>query len=218
MPKLLHEIQQLESDRIEKMQQNLKNAVSSQKSTLPVLVSAFDQIEKGVDLIDATRDIADYVSKHKSGKKTEFAHYEAFDSTKNYSTTGTEIGGEQLLGEQVKAQFDYKGTDENELTFSVGDTITILQKPEGGVGWYQGKTADGKIGMFPSNYVAPANSTQEKALTCRAIYEYKGQDSAELSFKTGDIFTIEYEEEGWYFVYNSSNQYGRIPSNYVERL
>ncbi|XP_076435653.1 rho guanine nucleotide exchange factor 7-like [Babylonia areolata] len=50
----------------------------------------------------------------------------------------------------VKAIFNFKGTNNDELCFSKGDIVTVTQVLDGG--WWEG-TLNGKTGWFPSNYV-----------------------------------------------------------------
>jgi hypothetical protein len=56
--------------------------------------------------------------------------------------------------EMLIAEYEYEGQDENELSFKEGDKILLLEKHESG--WWLGQTADGKVGLFPSNYTVPA--------------------------------------------------------------
>uniref|UniRef100_A0A667X9G0 Rho guanine nucleotide exchange factor (GEF) 7b n=1 Tax=Myripristis murdjan TaxID=586833 RepID=A0A667X9G0_9TELE len=53
----------------------------------------------------------------------------------------------QLL---VKARFAFQQTNEDELSFSKGDIISVSRQEEGG--WWEG-SLNGKTGWFPSNYV-----------------------------------------------------------------
>lgn len=60
----------------------------------------------------------------------------------------SESGGS---GQQmVKARFNFKQNNEDELSFSKGDVIIVTRQEEGG--WWEG-TLNGKTGWFPSNYV-----------------------------------------------------------------
>lgn len=59
----------------------------------------------------------------------------------------SENSGQQLL---VKARFNFQQTNEDELTFTKGDIISVSRQEEGG--WWEG-TFNGRTGWFPSNYV-----------------------------------------------------------------
>ena len=59
----------------------------------------------------------------------------------------SENSGQQLL---VKARFNFQQTNEDELTFTKGDIISVSRQEEGG--WWEG-TLGGRTGWFPSNYV-----------------------------------------------------------------
>uniref|UniRef100_A0A0K0DF37 SH3 domain-containing protein n=1 Tax=Angiostrongylus cantonensis TaxID=6313 RepID=A0A0K0DF37_ANGCA len=50
----------------------------------------------------------------------------------------------------VKAIYDYDAQDTDELSFSAGDEIELMQRHESG--WWQGKMGN-RIGLFPANYV-----------------------------------------------------------------
>lgn len=50
----------------------------------------------------------------------------------------------------VKARFAFQQTNEDELSFSKGDIISVSRQEDGG--WWEG-SLNGKSGWFPSNYV-----------------------------------------------------------------
>jgi len=50
----------------------------------------------------------------------------------------------------VEALFDHEAEEEDELNFSAGDMVEVIDKPDGG--WWRGRF-NGKEGLFPSNYV-----------------------------------------------------------------
>ncbi|XP_056130139.1 rho guanine nucleotide exchange factor 6 isoform X2 [Lampris incognitus] len=56
-------------------------------------------------------------------------------------------GGGQLM---VKARFNFKQNNEDELSFNKGELILVTRQEEGG--WWEG-SLNGKTGWFPSNYV-----------------------------------------------------------------
>ncbi|KAK6050536.1 SH3 domain protein [Cooperia oncophora] len=51
----------------------------------------------------------------------------------------------------AKAKFSFEGKNNDELSFSKNDMITITQQIEGG--WWEG-TINGKTGWFPANYAS----------------------------------------------------------------
>jgi len=50
----------------------------------------------------------------------------------------------------VEALFDHEAEEEDELNFSVGDMVEVIDRPDGG--WWRGR-CHGKEGLFPCNYV-----------------------------------------------------------------
>ena len=51
----------------------------------------------------------------------------------------------------ARALYDYDADDDTEISFLPGDVITEIDQFD--PGWWTGKGPDGKIGMFPANYV-----------------------------------------------------------------
>uniref|UniRef100_A0A8B9FLQ9 Rho guanine nucleotide exchange factor 6 n=1 Tax=Amazona collaria TaxID=241587 RepID=A0A8B9FLQ9_9PSIT len=88
-----------------------------------------------------------------------------------YTTEMTENGSHQLV---VKARFNFKQTNEDELSVNKGDIIYVTRVEEGG--WWEG-TLNGKTGWFPSNYVREIKST-DKPLSPKAL---KGLESTQLT-------------------------------------
>uniref|UniRef100_A0A665WR39 Rac/Cdc42 guanine nucleotide exchange factor (GEF) 6 n=1 Tax=Echeneis naucrates TaxID=173247 RepID=A0A665WR39_ECHNA len=58
----------------------------------------------------------------------------------------------------VKARFNFKQNNEDELSFSKGEVILVTRQEEGG--WWEG-TLNGKTGWFPSNYVREVKSCEK---------------------------------------------------------
>ena len=54
---------------------------------------------------------------------------------------------------QVVALYPYEAQGSQELSLDEGTIVTIITKEDNV--WWCGKLMDGKIGMFPANYVAP---------------------------------------------------------------
>ncbi|KAL4648265.1 rho guanine nucleotide exchange factor 6 isoform X1 [Arapaima gigas] len=80
-------------------------------------------------------------------------------------------GGGQLV---VKARFNFKQTNEDELSFSKGELICVTRQEEGG--WWEG-TLNGKTGWFPSNYVREVKHS-EKPVSPKTA---KGFDTPQLT-------------------------------------
>ncbi|KAL6040402.1 hypothetical protein STEG23_015183, partial [Scotinomys teguina] len=89
----------------------------------------------------------------------------------------TENGSHQLI---VKARFNFKQTNEDELSVCKGDIIYVTRVEEGG--WWEG-TLNGRTGWFPSNYVREIKPS-ERPLSPKAV---KGFDSAPL---TKNYYTV----------------------------
>ena len=52
----------------------------------------------------------------------------------------------------AKAEYDFDGTRADCLSFKKGDIITVLKRDEQ-QSWWTGSSLDGRIGIFPKNYV-----------------------------------------------------------------
>uniref|UniRef100_A0A8U8CFR6 Uncharacterized protein n=1 Tax=Geospiza parvula TaxID=87175 RepID=A0A8U8CFR6_GEOPR len=83
----------------------------------------------------------------------------------------TENGSHQLV---VKARFNFKQTNEDELSVNKGDIIYVTRVEEGG--WWEG-TLNGKTGWFPSNYVREIKSA-DKPLSPKAL---KGLENTQMT-------------------------------------
>ncbi|WWC66337.1 uncharacterized protein I206_100238 [Kwoniella pini CBS 10737] len=61
--------------------------------------------------------------------------------------------------EFARAKWEFKGQEEWELTLNRDEIVAIIEKrpsnntQNGDVGWWRGRTRDGRIGWFPGNYV-----------------------------------------------------------------
>ncbi|KAJ9612240.1 hypothetical protein H2200_003837 [Cladophialophora chaetospira] len=56
-------------------------------------------------------------------------------------------------GNRVVALYTYNAVGANELGLQVGDVITIIERQQDTFSWWKGQTQDGRIGLFPANYV-----------------------------------------------------------------
>lgn len=55
----------------------------------------------------------------------------------------------------LQALYSYDATEDGELTFVEGESITLLEENDSG--WWKGRLANGSEGLFPSNFVEEAN-------------------------------------------------------------
>uniref|UniRef100_A0A8B9HGB2 Rac/Cdc42 guanine nucleotide exchange factor (GEF) 6 n=1 Tax=Astyanax mexicanus TaxID=7994 RepID=A0A8B9HGB2_ASTMX len=83
----------------------------------------------------------------------------------------TNGGGSQLM---VKARFNFKQNNEDELSFNKGELIHVTRQEEGG--WWEGNL-NGKTGWFPSNYVREVKPC-DKPISPKAV---KGFDVPQLT-------------------------------------
>ncbi|XP_022625580.1 rho guanine nucleotide exchange factor 7-like [Seriola dumerili] len=81
----------------------------------------------------------------------------------------------------VKARFAFEQTNEDELSFSKGDIISVSRQEEGG--WWEG-SFNGKAGWFPSNYVRElkgSDKTSDKPKSGTLKSPPKGFDTTIIS-------------------------------------
>jgi len=58
-------------------------------------------------------------------------------------------------GSTCTALYNHAASEAGELEFRKGDIITVIRKDDSG--WWEGRTSDGKKGIFPTNYVQVNN-------------------------------------------------------------
>uniref|UniRef100_A0A8C6SQH8 Rac/Cdc42 guanine nucleotide exchange factor (GEF) 6 n=1 Tax=Neogobius melanostomus TaxID=47308 RepID=A0A8C6SQH8_9GOBI len=85
----------------------------------------------------------------------------------------------------VKARFNFKQNNEDELSFNKGDMILVTRQEEGG--WWEG-TLNGRTGWFPSNYV-------REVKTCEKPVSPKGAQLTKNYFSVVVQDILEYERE-----------------------
>ena len=76
--------------------------------------------------------------------------------------TATKSDETEAKKPKYRALFTYAGQHDDELAFNAGDVITLLSKDE--EAWWKGEL-DGRVGVFPSNYVEEINCKYSSGLT-----------------------------------------------------
>jgi len=118
------------------------------------------------------------------------------DLSLNAMNRGPEIG---------KVTFSYEPQGPEELALIVGELVAITEKYDNG--WCKGEK-NGKIGMFPYNYVEPASASEISSYNSAstpssneiviAIQDFQGS-SSQLSLKKDDIINVlEKFPTGWW--------------------
>nr|2RF0_A Chain A, Mitogen-activated protein kinase kinase kinase 10 [Homo sapiens]2RF0_B Chain B, Mitogen-activated protein kinase kinase kinase 10 [Homo sapiens]2RF0_C Chain C, Mitogen-activated protein kinase kinase kinase 10 [Homo sapiens]2RF0_D Chain D, Mitogen-activated protein kinase kinase kinase 10 [Homo sapiens] len=85
----------------------------------------------------------------------------------HHHSSGVDLGTENLYFQSMgttpagpvwTAVFDYEAAGDEELTLRRGDRVQVLSQDcavSGDEGWWTGQLPSGRVGVFPSNYVAP---------------------------------------------------------------
>lgn len=53
----------------------------------------------------------------------------------------------------VTATHPYEGQQPGDLSFAHGDRIKVITKSDSQNDWWEGQLDDGRVGIFPANYV-----------------------------------------------------------------
>jgi len=90
----------------------------------------------------------------------------------------------------------------------------VLKQEAGG--WWTGSTVDGRIGLFPKNYVE-LNEGREAFDVAKAEFDFAGGKDGDLTFKEGDeIIILKQVSPDWWRGRHEDGREGIIPSSYVK--
>lgn len=110
--------------------------------------------------------------------------------------------------QRVEALFDCQGDNADELNFTAGDIILVLDKPFDD--WWMGEhTVTKERGILPANFV------KEIAVRVQALHDFEAQSPDELAFPAGAVIEITSQEhpEWWVGLYNGKK--GMFPASWV---
>uniref|UniRef100_A0A2K5D2S7 SH3 domain-containing protein 19 n=1 Tax=Aotus nancymaae TaxID=37293 RepID=A0A2K5D2S7_AOTNA len=127
-----------------------------------------------------------------------------------------------LSAEWCEALHSFTAETSDDLSFKRGDRIQILERVDSD--WCRGRLQD-REGIFPAVFVRPcpaeAKSTSAiilKGKKAKALYDFRGENEDELSFKAGDIITeLESVDDDW-MSGELMGKSGIFPKNYVQFL
>ncbi|NWU69051.1 SH319 protein, partial [Pterocles burchelli] len=119
--------------------------------------------------------------------------------------------------EWCEALHDFTAETKDDLSFKKGDYIQILEQvdPE----WYRGRLNE-KEGIFPAVFVQTCSGTLlgGKKGKAKALYDFRGENEDELSFKAGDTITeLESVDKDW-MSGEIQGKSGIFPKNFVQIL
>uniref|UniRef100_A0A8C9LIA3 SH3 domain-containing protein 19 n=1 Tax=Piliocolobus tephrosceles TaxID=591936 RepID=A0A8C9LIA3_9PRIM len=127
-----------------------------------------------------------------------------------------------LSAEWCEALHSFTAETSDDLSFKRGDRIQILERLDSD--WCRGRLQD-KEGIFPAVFVRPCPAEAKsmsamvpKGRKAKALYDFRGENEDELSFKAGDIITeLESVDDDW-MSGELMGKSGIFPKNYIQFL
>uniref|UniRef100_A0A667G3D2 SH3 domain containing 19 n=1 Tax=Lynx canadensis TaxID=61383 RepID=A0A667G3D2_LYNCA len=134
--------------------------------------------------------------------------------------SGANSQDNSLSGEWCEAIHSFTAETSEDLAFRRGDRILILEHVDSD--WYKGRLHD-REGIFPAVFVRPCQAEAKsmsalalKGKKAKALYDFRGENEDELSFKAGDIITeLESVDDDW-MSGELMGKSGIFPKNYVQ--
>nr|AAI08894.1 SH3D19 protein [Homo sapiens] len=127
-----------------------------------------------------------------------------------------------LPAEWCEALHSFTAETSDDLSFKRGDRIQILERLDSD--WCRGRLQD-REGIFPAVFVRPCPAEAKSMLAivpkgrkAKALYDFRGENEDELSFKAGDIITeLESVDDDW-MSGELMGKSGIFPKNYIQFL
>nr|XP_055241502.1 SH3 domain-containing protein 19 isoform X6 [Gorilla gorilla gorilla] len=127
-----------------------------------------------------------------------------------------------LSAEWCEALHSFTAETSDDLSFKRGDRIQILERLDSD--WWRGRLQD-REGIFPAVFVRPCPAEAKSTLAivpkgrkAKALYDFRGENEDELSFKAGDIITeLESVDDDW-MSGELMGKSGIFPKNYIQFL
>nr|XP_034815142.2 SH3 domain-containing protein 19 isoform X6 [Pan paniscus] len=127
-----------------------------------------------------------------------------------------------LSAEWCEALHSFTAETSDDLSFKRGDRIQILERLDSD--WCRGRLQD-REGIFPAVFVRPCPAEAKSMLAivpkgrkAKALYDFRGENEDELSFKAGDIITeLESVDDDW-MSGELMGKSGIFPKNYIQFL
>jgi len=116
---------------------------------------------------------------------------------------------------QAEALYDFYAESENEMSFKVGDILTVYEQGEV---WFTGEL-NGVAGSFPANYVKILDTVKEpdvEVLQAEAVFDFYAEKPDELGFNQGEIINILENDGPEWWKGEIEGHIGYFPQNYVK--
>ncbi|CAD5124040.1 DgyrCDS12348 [Dimorphilus gyrociliatus] len=150
-------------------------------------------------------------------------HYDTIDSHLAKNQTTSSIYSSKHDWQNVKpsvthakAKYNFLGQNHMELSFKRGDVIRIIQDMNHN--WTEGEL-DGRVGVFPSNYVEKLERPQEPfPIEGEGVakFNFQPQSSVELGLKKGEVVKLCRRVDINWWEGRNGNRVGIFPCSYVQ--